>query len=70
MWVYQDIETVETSKVSIVNKFEINLIVILFKVHSGYDRNLIRWYHSQRLILLNRGRGGEWWDGKVIPPSM
>ena len=64
MWVYQDIETVETSKVSIVNKFEINLIVILFKAHLGYDRSLIRWYHSERLILLNLG------GGKVNPPSM
>ena len=66
MWVYQDIETVETSKVSIVHKFEINLIVILFKAHLGYDRSLIRWYHSERLILLNLGGRGN----KVNPPSM
>ena len=43
----QKIETVDTSKVSILNKFEINLIVMLLKAHPGYDSSFIRWYQSQ-----------------------
>ena len=40
-------ETVETNKVSIVNKFDTNLIVIILKVYPGYDRGLIRWYQPR-----------------------